>query len=62
MASPGVDRSRCVVLVVVTFGHLVAEPLYAFDRHVIPRGALLLLLLWAPSEEDRLALDAWLAR
>src|SRR6266852_7586209 len=30
------------VLVVVTFGHLLREPLYEFHTHVIPRLALLL--------------------
>src|ERR1700716_542846 len=33
------------VLVVVTFGHLLHEPLYDFSGHVIPRLALLLFLL-----------------
>lgn len=47
------------VLVFVTFGHLLAEPLYAFHTHVIPRLGLLLLLLWVPLEEDRFSFDAW---
>lgn len=50
------------VLVVVTFGHLVAEPLYPFHQHVVPRAALVILLLWLPRSEDRLTADAWLAR
>ncbi len=45
------------VLLLVTFGHLLAEPLYAFNAHVIPRAALLLFLLSLP-DEDRLALEA----
>ena len=45
------------VLVVVTFGHLLHEPLYAFHEHVIPRLALLLLLLLMPPEADRFSLD-----
>ena len=45
------------VLVLVTFGHLVAEPLYPFHQHVVPRLGLLLLLLWAPLEADRFAID-----
>jgi uncharacterized membrane protein YphA (DoxX/SURF4 family) len=48
------------VLVLVTFGHLLAEPLYEFHTHVIPRAALLLFLLVMPREEDRLSIDAWL--
>lgn len=45
------------VLLVVTFGHLLHEPLYAFHEHVIPRLALLLLLLLMPPEADRFSLD-----
>jgi uncharacterized membrane protein YphA (DoxX/SURF4 family) len=45
------------VLVVVTFGHLLKEPLYPFHEHVIPRLALLLFLLAMPREEDRYCLD-----
>jgi uncharacterized membrane protein YphA (DoxX/SURF4 family) len=50
------------VLVLVTFGHLLAEPLYEFHTHVIPRAALMLFLLVMPPGEDRLAVDRWLAR
>jgi len=47
------------VLMLVTFGHLLAEPLYAFNTHVIPR-ALLLIVVLAMFDEDRLSLDSWL--
>ncbi len=50
------------LLIVVTFGHLVAEPLYAFHTHVIPRAGLTLVLLWMPRDEDVLTVDHWLAR
>jgi uncharacterized membrane protein YphA (DoxX/SURF4 family) len=50
------------VLLIVTFGHLLKEPLYEFHTHVIPRLALLLFLLWCPQEDDRFSMDAWLAR
>jgi uncharacterized membrane protein YphA (DoxX/SURF4 family) len=46
-----------VVLVIVTFGHLLHEPLYPFHEHVIPRLALLLFLLVMPRENDRFSLD-----
>jgi len=49
------------VLVVVTFGHLLHEPLYPFHEHVIPRLALLLFLLVMPRDEDRFSLDRVLA-
>jgi uncharacterized membrane protein YphA (DoxX/SURF4 family) len=50
------------VLVIVTFGHLLREPLFNLTGHVIPRLALLLLLLWCPREVDWLSLDYLLAR
>jgi uncharacterized membrane protein YphA (DoxX/SURF4 family) len=46
-----------LVLVIVTFGHLLKEPLYPFHEHVFPRLALLLFLLAAPRACDRLSLD-----
>ena len=49
------------VLIVVTFGHLLAEPLYEFHTHVIPRTALLLFVLTMPAAEDCVSLDFWLA-
>lgn len=46
-----------LVLAVVTFGHLLHEPLYPFHEHVIPRLALLLFVLVMPCEDDRFSLD-----
>ena len=50
-----------LVLVVVAFGHLLADPLYAFNTHVVPRTLLLVavLVLW---RDDAISVDAWLAR
>jgi uncharacterized membrane protein YphA (DoxX/SURF4 family) len=50
------------VLVIVTFGHLLREPLFNFSGHVIPRLALLLFLLWCPRDVDWLSLDYLWAR
>jgi putative oxidoreductase len=50
------------VLAVVTFGHLLREPLYEFHTHVIPRLALLLFVLLLPRADDRFSLDHWLAQ
>ncbi len=50
------------VLAIVTFGHLLKEPLYEFHTHVIPRLALLLFVLMLPREDDRLSLDHFLTR
>src|ERR1051325_2539861 len=45
------------VLAVVTFGHLLKEPLYEFHTHVIPRLALLLFVFMLPRQDDRFSLD-----
>jgi uncharacterized membrane protein YphA (DoxX/SURF4 family) len=50
------------VLVIVTFGHLLHEPLYPFHEHVIPRLALLVFVLAMPRGEDRFTIDHLLAR
>ena len=50
------------VLAVVTFGHLLKQPLYPFHEHVIPRLALLLFILVMPTADDRFSLDGWLRR
>jgi uncharacterized membrane protein YphA (DoxX/SURF4 family) len=46
-----------VVLVIVTFGHLLHDALFNFSGHVIPRLALLLFILCFPREDDRFSLD-----
>ena len=50
------------VLAIVTFGHLLKEPLYEFHTHVIPRLALLLFILYLPREDDRFSIDHLLTR
>ena len=50
------------VLAVVTFGHLLKEPLYEFHTHVIPRLALLLFVFLLPREGDRFSLDYFISR
>src|SRR5213076_525640 len=50
------------VLAIVTFGHLLKEPLYEFHTHVIPRLALLLFVLILPRSDDRFSVDYFLAR
>jgi len=50
------------VLAIVTFGHLLKEPLYEFHTHVIPRLALLLFVFMIPHEDDRFSLDTLIAR
>ena len=50
------------VLAIVTFGHLLKEPLYEFHTHVIPRLALLLFILLLPRGDDRFSIDYVLQR
>jgi thiosulfate dehydrogenase [quinone] large subunit len=50
------------VLVIVTFGHLLDQPLYALHEHVIPRLALTLFVLLMPEEIDRFSIDRLLKR
>jgi uncharacterized membrane protein YphA (DoxX/SURF4 family) len=50
------------ILVLVTFGHLLTEPLYEFHSHVIPRTALLLFILTMPRGQDWFSLEAWWRR
>lgn len=47
------------VLVLVTFGHLLKKPLYEFHTHVVPRLALLTVVLLLPREEDTLSLEGF---
>lgn len=48
------------VLVIVTFGHLLAEPLYQFHTHVIPRLGLLTVVLLLPRSDDTLSIDGFM--
>src|SRR5258706_9294435 len=50
------------LLAIVTFGHLLKEPLYEFHTHVIPRLALLLFILLLPRRDDRFSIDYLLTR
>lgn len=51
-----------LVLVTVTYGHLLLEPLFNFNGHVIPRTLLLLVLALTPRADDILSIDAWRTR
>src|SRR5947207_14934186 len=50
------------VLAIVTFGHLLKEPLYEFHTHVIPRLALLLFMFMLPRNDDRFSIDHLIAK
>jgi uncharacterized membrane protein YphA (DoxX/SURF4 family) len=51
-----------IVLVIVTFGHLLHDAVFDFSGQVIPRLALLLFVLCFPREDDRFSLDCFLKR
>ncbi len=50
------------ILLIVTYGHTLAEPLYSIQGHILPRGLLMFIALVLPSEEDKLSIDAWLSQ
>ncbi len=47
------------ILLIVTYGHALNEPLYSIQGHILPRGLLMLIALVLPSEEDKLSVDSW---
>lgn len=49
------------VLVIVTFGHLLENPLYPFHEHVIPRLVLVVFVFMIPRELDTFSLDHFIA-
>jgi uncharacterized membrane protein YphA (DoxX/SURF4 family) len=51
-----------LVLMTVTYGHLLTEPLFNFNGHVIPRTLLLLVVALTPRAVDRFSVDGWLER
>ena len=50
------------ILLIVTYGHTLDEPLYSIQGHILPRGLLMLIALVLPSEEDKLTADSWWLR
>jgi uncharacterized membrane protein YphA (DoxX/SURF4 family) len=51
-----------MILIVVSYGHLLKEPLFDTTHHIFPRLVLLIFVLTAPAERDLLSFDAWLRR
>ncbi len=50
------------ILLLVTYGHLLKEPLFSISGHIFPRTVLMLAVFLLPSEEDLLSIDGWLHR
>ena len=46
------------VLVIVVFGHLLADPLFDFHRQVFPRLAMIIFLLMFSTNEDFFSFDS----
>ena len=59
-------RAACLalaaILVTVTYGHLLLDPLFSITDHIFPRLALLVFIMAAPADHDRLSLGALLQR
>ena len=47
------------ILLVVTYGHLLKDPLFSITGHIFPRVVLMLATLLLPSQDDVLSLDSW---
>lgn len=56
-----VGAALVLLLLTVTYGHLLQEPLFVIMDHVFPRAVLLFGLLVIPRHADRFTLDAVLA-
>ncbi|MFQ5707260.1 MAG: MauE/DoxX family redox-associated membrane protein [bacterium] len=50
------------ILVIVTYGHLLKEPLFDITTHIFPRAVFLVILLALPRDSDAWSLDAILRR
>ena len=46
-----------IILIIVTYGHLLAEPLFSPVHHIFPRTLFLIIVLILPANEDSLSLD-----
>ena len=47
------------ILVIVTYGHLLAEPLFSITGHIFPRLVLLVFVWVAPPQYDVVSIDWW---
>lgn len=50
------------ILLVVTYGHLLKEPLFDITTHIFPRAVFLIVLLAVPRAADRYSVEGWLRR
>ena len=52
--------SMGLILILVTYGHLLKDPLHDINTHIFPRLVLLVTLLLVPKHHDRWSVDAWI--
>ncbi len=50
------------ILVIVTYGHLLREPLFSITGQIFPRLVLLVFVWVAPPQYDVFSIDFWLDR
>lgn len=50
------------VLLLVTYGHLLKEPLFSITGHIFPRAVLLATVFLLPAGSDKLGIDHWISR
>jgi uncharacterized membrane protein YphA (DoxX/SURF4 family) len=51
-----------LILILVTYGHLLAEPMFDMTKHIFPRAVLTLFLLYISREGDSWSADYLLAK
>ena len=47
-----------IVLIVVTYGHLLKEPFYDITTHILPRAILVIFLFSIPRNADTVTIDS----
>ena len=50
------------VLVMVTYGHLLGDPMFPFGNHIFPRLVLLLVIMLTPAHLDAWNVDRYLSK
>ncbi len=51
-----------MVLVIVTYGHLLENPFYDVTTHILPRALLALFLFMIPQNSEAWTMDSWLSK
>jgi len=51
-----------MVLVIVTYGHLLENPFYDVTTHILPRALLVVFLFMIPQNSEPWTIDTWLSK